>query len=405
MGDEVVAHRVMAVGEPRHLDLGADPVGRCHEQRLVVRLGVEREERAERPDRREDGGVERLAREALDPGLGFLGGVDVYTGLSVVHVGFAWRLYIAHRYGPGVPRRIMGLMSETRDDFKTLVASLETRRVLVEGALRRLWTPGESAQFASAVEDSLMAPAKRLRPILGLLVAEIFRTDPATILPRCLEMVHTSSLILDDLPSMDNARMRRGRPACHIVHGESTAILAAFALQNRAFEILAEGWAGGPDAATRSLFAADLSRAIGVGGMIAGQAVDLSSTGVDLDFATLEFIHSRKTGALFICSASLGTTLRASIAERQAVATYAKNLGLAFQVIDDLLDASGHASTTGKDGGQDERKTTFVSFAGVEGARTLADDLAQTARAAIEGLGPRAEPLRDLSHYVVARDR
>jgi geranylgeranyl diphosphate synthase, type II len=298
-------------------------------------------------------------------------------------------------------------MGATRADFKTLVSSLETRRVLVEDALRRLWTPGESAQIESAVEDSLMAPAKRLRPILGLLVAEIFRTDPATILPAAcaVEMVHTSSLILDDLPSMDDAQMRRGRPACHVIHGESTAILAAFALQNRAFEILAEGWAGGPDAPTRSLFAADLSRAIGVRGMIAGQVVDLSSTGVDLDFATLEFIHSRKTGALFLCSASLGTTLRASIAERQAVATYAKNLGLAFQVIDDLLDASGHASATGKDGGQDERKTTFVSFAGVDGARTLADDLAQTARAAIEGLGPRAQPLRDLSHYVVARDR
>ncbi len=291
-------------------------------------------------------------------------------------------------------------------DFKPLATALDEKRRRVDAALLQLFSQGEAEQVARAARDSLMAPGKRLRPVLSLLVAEIFRTDPASILPAAcaVEMVHTASLILDDLPSMDNAALRRGRPACHVAHGEATAILAAFALQNRAFEILALGWPGAPDAATRSGFAAALARAIGMSGMIAGQSRDLAATGATVDFQTLEFIHSRKTGALFTCSALLGT-LRASEGEVLAVAAYAKNLGLAFQVIDDLLDVGGDAAVTGKETGQDTKKTTFVSFAGEAGARTLAEDLAQTARAALEGLGPRAQPLRDLSCYVVARDR
>ncbi len=297
-------------------------------------------------------------------------------------------------------------MPATRENFTALVSSLEGKRVLVDQALRRLWTPGETEAVSRAVEDSLLAPAKRLRPILGLLVAEIFRSDPLSILPAAcaVEMVHTASLILDDLPCMDDARTRRGRPACHVTHGESTAILAAFALQNRAFEILAEGWPAAPEVAARASLAGALARAIGLSGMVAGQATDLATTETNVDFQTLEFIHSRKTGALFICSASLGT-LRASADEKAAISTYAKNLGLAFQVVDDLLDAQGRSGSAGKDVGKDLRKTTFVSFAGIEGARTLAADLADTARGSIAWLGQRAQPLRELSYYVIARER
>src|SRR6185436_5304368 len=123
-----------------------------------------------------------------------------------------------------------------------------------------------------------------------------------------------------------------------------------FALQNRAFEILAEGWPGGPDAGTRAAVGLELARAIGLDGMIAGQATDLAMTDRTIDFPTLEFIHSRKTGALFMASAALGATAAgAGEAERAAVSTYAKNLGLAFQIVDDLIDAAGVASTAGKD--------------------------------------------------------
>jgi len=133
--------------------------------------------------------------------------------------------------------------------FTALEATLDERRRQVEEALRRLAGSGRAPAVQAALEDSLFAPAKRLRPIVSLMVAEVFRADPRRVLPAggAIEMVHTASLILDDLPSMDDARSRRGRPACHVAHGEATAILAAFALLSRAYEILAEGWPDGVD--------------------------------------------------------------------------------------------------------------------------------------------------------------
>jgi geranylgeranyl diphosphate synthase type II len=291
-------------------------------------------------------------------------------------------------------------------EFVVLEATLEERRLQVEAALRRLHQKGDAPGVAAAIEQSLFAPAKRLRPILSLLVAEVLRGDTEQVLPPAcaIEMVHTASLILDDLPCMDDAATRRGRPACHIAHGEATAILAAFALQNRAFAILAEGWAGGPGAETRAAVARALSHAVGLEGMIAGQAQDLAGTDRIIDFPTLEFIHSRKTGALFTAAAALGA-LAARPAERAAIISYAKNLGLAFQIVDDLIDVSGAEAETGKDVGKDLKKTTFVSFSGVEGARDLAGELIAAAQEALAGLGPRAQPLRDLARYVVTRGR
>jgi len=292
--------------------------------------------------------------------------------------------------------------------FTALEATLEDRRLQVEESLRRLAGSGRAPAVQAALEDSLFAPAKRLRPIVSLMVAEVFRADPRRVLPAggAIEMVHTASLILDDLPSMDDARARRGRPACHVAHGEATAILAAFALLNRAYEILAEGWPDGPDAAVRSELARDLARAVGLDGMIAGQSEDLRLTDRAIDFQTLEFIHSRKTGALFTCAAALGAAgARASAAETAAVTAYAKNLGLAFQIVDDLIDAVGAAAEAGKDVGQDAKKTTFVSFSGVEGAAQLARELAQASQDALRPFGARARALRELALYVVARRR
>jgi geranylgeranyl diphosphate synthase type II len=298
-------------------------------------------------------------------------------------------------------------MSATPSGFEDLERTLESRRRQVEEALRRLAARGRAPAVEAAVEDSLFAPAKRLRPILSLLVAEVLRGNPDAVLPAgcAIEMVHTASLILDDLPSMDDAQTRRGRPTCHVAHGEATAVLAAFALMNRAFEILAEGWDGGPDAATRGTIARELSRAIGLDGMIAGQSVDLLMTDRAIDFPTLEFIHSRKTGALFMASAALGAmAARARPAELASVVAYAKNLGLAFQIVDDLIDATGGAEA-GKDLGKDLKKTTFVSFSGIEGAHALARELIAASQAALGTFGPRADPLRDLARYVVTRRR
>jgi geranylgeranyl diphosphate synthase, type II len=292
-------------------------------------------------------------------------------------------------------------------EFEDLERTLEDRRQRVEAALRRLVAPGRAPAVEAAVADSLFAPAKRLRPILSLLVAEVLNGNPEAVLPAgcAIEMVHTASLILDDLPSMDDARTRRGRPTCHVAHGEATAVLAAFALMNRAFEILAEGWEGGPDAAARGGIARELARAIGTDGMIAGQSVDLLMTDRQIDFSTLEFIHSRKTGALFMASAALGAmAARARPAEVASVVAYAKNLGLAFQIVDDLIDVAGGAEA-GKDVGKDLKKTTFVSFSGVQGARAVAQELIAASQAALQPFGPRAEPLRDLARYVVSRRR
>jgi geranylgeranyl diphosphate synthase type II len=291
--------------------------------------------------------------------------------------------------------------------FAGLEAVLETRRQQVDAALRALLEAG-TGPVAAALEDSLFAPSKRLRPILALLVAEVFRTSPEGILPAAcaVEMVHTASLILDDLPCMDDARTRRGRPACHVAHGEANAILAAFALLNHGFGVIASGWPGGPDGETRARMGRDLSRAIGLDGLIAGQATDLALTNRSMDFATLEFIHSRKTGALFMASAAFGAVAaRASATEQAAVTAYAKNLGLAFQIVDDLIDVTGAAAESGKDVRQDSRKTTFVSFAGVDGARQLAAELVAASQEALHGFGPRAEPLLELARYVVRRRR
>ena len=299
-------------------------------------------------------------------------------------------------------------MTALLTDFAALEKALEERRARVDSALRALWGAGRSPEVAAAVEDSLFAPAKRIRPVLALLVSDLFRGDPAAALPAAcaVEMVHTASLVLDDLPAMDDATSRRGRPACHVLHGQANAILAAFALLSRAYEILAEGWPGAPAAATRAAIARDLGRAVGMDGMVAGQARDLSMAGRALDFATLEFIHSRKTGALFTASAALGAAAAgASAAETSSVVAYAKNLGLAFQVVDDLIDATGSAEEAGKDVGKDLKKTTFVSFSGVEGARQLAEELSAASREALAGFGARAQPLRDLTRYVVIRKK
>ncbi|MET0554624.1 MAG: polyprenyl synthetase family protein [Vicinamibacteria bacterium] len=298
-------------------------------------------------------------------------------------------------------------MTAATPDFASLQTALEERRLRVEAALRRVAEPSSRAPLlAGAIEDSLFAPAKRLRPILTLLVAELLRGDTEAVLPAAcaVEMVHTASLILDDLPCMDDARIRRGRPTCHVVHGEATAILAAFALMNRAFGLIAEGWSGGPDAAGRAAIVQDLTRAIGLDGVIAGQHADLAMAGRALDFPTLEFIHSRKTGALFTAAADLGAgSARAQPGERAAIVAYAKNLGLAFQIVDDVIDAAGDATQAGKDVGQDRGKTTFVSFAGLEGARQLARELVETSERALLPFGGRAQPLRDLARYVLYR--
>lgn len=272
------------------------------------------------------------------------------------------------------------------------------RRIQTE--LQRLVSGNGDVDRAMAY--TVLAPSKQVRAVLVLLCAELCRGNAARALPAAaaIELVHASSLILDDLPSMDNAPLRRGRRANHLEFGEAVAILAAFGLLNRAYGELARAY--DPPLAAR--MAALVSDAVGPSGLIGGQALDLRATGTAIDFETLERIHRGKTGALFVAAAACGAiTAGAAPDAVGSLSAYAKNLGLAFQIVDDLLDVAGDPSQTGKAIRADARKTTFVSFSGIDGARQLAAELCQTADRALAPFGSRADRLRQLSAFVAAR--
>ena len=271
-------------------------------------------------------------------------------------------------------------------------------RVQVE--LQRL-VSGES-DVERAMAYTVLAPSKQVRAVLVLLCAELCRGNTARAVPAAaaIELVHASSLILDDLPSMDDAPLRRGRPANHLQFGEAVAILAAFGLLNRAYGELARAY--DPLLATRMTVL--VSDAVGPDGLIGGQALDLRATDKAIDFEALERIHRGKTGALFVAAAACGALVAGAAPEPIAsLSAYAKNLGLAFQIVDDLLDVAGNPSETGKAVRADARKTTFVSFSGIDGARQLAAELCDTADRALAPFGGKADRLRELSAFVAAR--
>jgi geranylgeranyl diphosphate synthase type II len=271
----------------------------------------------------------------------------------------------------------------------------------VNAELQRL-VPDRGAAVDRAMAYTALAPSKQVRAVLVLLCAELCRGAAARAVPAAaaIELVHAASLILDDLPSMDDAPLRRGRPANHRAFGEATAILAAFGLLNLAYGAIARGY--DPPLAAR--MSSILSDAVGAAGLIGGQALDLDATDRAIDFETLERIHRGKTGALFVAAATCGAVTAGAAPDAIAALTaYAKNLGLAFQIVDDLLDVAGTTADTGKAVRADARKTTFVSFSGVDGARQLAAELCETADRALAPFGAKADRLRELSAFVASR--
>ena len=272
---------------------------------------------------------------------------------------------------------------------------------LVDAELRRL-VPDAGEPVQRSMAYTLLAPSKRVRPVLALLCAELCGGQKTPALPMAVsvELVHAASLILDDLPSMDDAPLRRGRPANHREFGEAIAILAAFALLNLAFGTIARSYEPPLAARVTTL----LSDAVGLDGLVGGQAADLLATDQQIGFGMLERIHRGKTGALFVAAATTGAlSARANPDAVASLAAYAKNLGLAFQIVDDLLDVEGNPAQTGKAVREDARKTTFVSFSGVAGARQLARELCDTADSALVPFGRRADRLRELSAFVAGR--
>jgi geranylgeranyl diphosphate synthase, type II len=263
--------------------------------------------------------------------------------------------------------------------------------------------------LAAPLRRALTSPGKRVRGMLLMAVGESVGAKPEKLVAAAaaMEMIHSSSLVLDDLPSMDDALMRRGAPALHREFGEDLAILTAVALLNHAYGLIAQNHAG--CAPRRWPLAQVIGRvvdAVGWDGTIAGESVDLHSEGSSLDFDTLEFIHSRKTGALFVAAAAVGGML-ANIhpAPLQRIEVFAKNLGLAFQITDDVLDVTANAVDLGKDVGKDADRLTFVKLAGVDGARKLSEELVTTSLESIAPLGAAAKPLRDLAEQLRGRVR
>jgi geranylgeranyl diphosphate synthase type II len=288
------------------------------------------------------------------------------------------------------------------------------RRALVDDFLQQLASrTGAPQPLDAPLRRALTSEGKRVRGILTIAVAESAGARPERVVPAAaaMEMIHASSLILDDLPSMDDAVMRRGAPALHREFGEDLAILAAVALLNHSYGLVAENHAAcTPRRWPLPQVMQRVVDAVGWNGTIAGESVDLHPLDYrgnsPVDFDTLEFIHSRKTGALFVAAAAVGGML-ANIhpAPLQRIEVFAKNLGLAFQITDDILDVTSDAEQLGKDVGKDVDRLTFVKLAGVEGARKLSDELVDTSLASIATLGKDAQPLRDLATYVRTRVR
>src|SRR5438270_7143760 len=282
------------------------------------------------------------------------------------------------------------------------------RRALIDETLKTIaLRAGAPKPLADPLKRALTSSGKRVRGVLLLASGEAAGCKPEKLADAAaaIEMIHASSLILDDLPSMDDALLRRGQPTLHREFGEDLAILAAVALLNHAYGLVSKNHAAlSPRQWPMPQVIKRVVDAVGWAGTIAGEAVDLHSEGSTLDFDTLEFIHSRKTGALFVAAAAVGGMLaNISPAALARIETFAKNLGLAFQITDDVLDVVGTPEVLGKDVGKDAQRLTFVKLAGVEGAKKLSDELVDTSLEAIANLGAAAKPLRDLATLV--RDR
>jgi len=273
-----------------------------------------------------------------------------------------------------------------------------------EHLLGRLVEPGVPEDLAEAMRYCVMNGGKRLRPSLVMMAAEIGPGAQADLTARAavaVELVHCYSLVHDDLPAMDDDTLRRGQPTAHVKFGEAMAILAGDAMLTRAFGVLAEG---GHDRSGELVN--ELARAAGAGGMIAGQVADMKLCAVPQGMEGVDYIHLRKTAGLLRASARMGAVC-GDMEEMQitALGEYGEALGMAFQLFDDLLDATGDAETLGKTPGKDAgaNKCTAVAQLGIEGARKLGEELTDRAVAAIDGFGPPARRLVRLAQLLAGR--
>jgi geranylgeranyl diphosphate synthase type II len=292
---------------------------------------------------------------------------------------------------------------------------LKDHQEMINKNLKRILAPFEqNRDLIRAMDHSLMAGGKRLRPILSMAAAQACGKDFSPALPACcsIEMIHTYSLIHDDLPAMDDDDLRRGLPTCHKKFSEATAILAGDALLTHAFYILARPedlFEKYPDPGARLSLISKISAAVGIDGMVEGQMLDMLSYQPEQDdrLNHLKKIHGLKTGKLITVSVESGAlSVGADLKITEQLTAYADNVGLAFQVVDDILNIEGDPQIMGKSAGSDvlNEKMTFPAILGMDASKKYANKLIDTAIDAISQLGTNATPLRAIARYILDRD-
>jgi len=290
---------------------------------------------------------------------------------------------------------------------------LSRKREMVDEALREVFPPASdpSRDLVEAMNYSLFAGGKRLRPILCMAGAEAVGGEASSVLPvACgLELIHTYSLIHDDLPVMDDDDMRRGKPTSHKVFGEAVALLAGDGLLTEAFHTMTlPGPSGIPDPEALLKVVGLVAEAAGYRGMVGGQVADIQSEGLEVDPPLLEYIHTHKTGALITVSVVSGAILGGGSEEQvRAVTGYGKKIGLAFQIADDILDIEGDSHELGKTTGSDEKKKkiTYPAVFGLERSKEIQRGLVRDAIKALDSFDQKADPLREIAAYVIERRR
>lgn len=292
-------------------------------------------------------------------------------------------------------------------DFQSWVHTRQTR---IESVLETVLAAPDIApqRLHQAMRYAVLGAGKRVRPLLASAAGELSGADEERvgIAAAAVECIHAYSLVHDDLPCMDDDVLRRGRPTCHVEYDEPTALLVGDALQSLAFQLLSE-YRLANDPARQLEMIKLLAIAAGSRGMAGGQAIDLEAVGKALSVPELEFMHIHKTGALIRAAILLGARCGDEMDERTLgrIDSYAKSIGLAFQVVDDVLDAEASTATLGKTAGKDaeQNKPTYVSTMGIAESRAFAEDLRRQALAALDGFGAQAMRLRQLADFIVLR--
>lgn len=296
----------------------------------------------------------------------------------------------------------------TVQDFSAWTREVQVR---VEEALDTFLPPADRVphKLHEAMRYTTLGGGKRVRPLLAYAAGALFEAEPSVLarVASAVEMIHVYSLVHDDMPCMDDDALRRGKPTVHVAYDEATALLVGDTLQAQAFEVVAAADAAALPPARQLTMVRLLAQAAGSAGMCGGQAIDLDSVGLSLTREQLERMHQLKTGAMLRVSVLLGALAGRDLAqdELQALDKYSAAVGLAFQVVDDVLDATADSATLGKTAGKDaaDNKPTYVSILGLEPSRALAEQLRRDAHEALAPFGDKAQRLRELADLIVQR--